>query len=130
MVGDHYCNDDLQGTESTELCHNGCLQLPKVRSCVTVSKPKKMDEVAMYLRTVARKADVVEHILAVLEYLRALSELPEECATEVVLVASKFDTEWKRARRDGGGKMAAAEGVDGPTEAQHLLCIARKFVIC
>jgi hypothetical protein len=36
-----------------------------------------MDEVAMDLRTVTRRADVVEHILAVLEYLRALSELPE-----------------------------------------------------
>ncbi len=60
-----------------ELSHYGCLQLPKVRSCVTVPKPKRMDEVAMDLRTVARRADVVEHILVVLEYLRALSELPE-----------------------------------------------------
>jgi len=73
----------------------------------------------MHLRTIAR----------VLEDLHALSELPEYGATEVVLIASEFDTEWKGARRDGGGEVAAAKGVDGPTEAQHLLCVARKFVI-
>ena len=72
---------------------------------------------------------MVEHILAVLEDLSALSEFPKEGATEIVLIASEFDTEWKGARRDGGGEVAAAKGVDGPTEAQHLLCVARKFVI-
>jgi hypothetical protein len=36
-----------------------------------------MDEIAMYLRTVARGADVIEHILAVLEDVSALSEFPE-----------------------------------------------------
>jgi len=36
-----------------------------------------MDEIAMYLRTIARGADVVEHILAVLEDLSALSEFSE-----------------------------------------------------
>ena len=99
MVGDHDCNDDLQGAESTELCNNGCLQLPKVRSSVTVPKSKRMDEIAMQLRTIARGADVVEHILAVLEDLSALSEFPKEGATEIVLIASEFDTEWKGARR-------------------------------
>jgi hypothetical protein len=36
-----------------------------------------MDEIAMNLRTIARGADVVEHILAMLEDLCAMSELPE-----------------------------------------------------
>ena len=72
---------------------------------------------------------MVEHILAVLMDFSALSEFPELGATKVVLIASKFATERKGARRDGGGEMAATKGVDGPTEAQHLLCVARKFVI-
>ena len=73
---------------------------------------------------------MVEHILAVLEDLSALSEFPKEGATEIVLIASEFDTEWKGAGRDGGGEVAAAKGVDRPAEAQHLLCVTRKFVIC
>ena len=72
---------------------------------------------------------MVEHILAVLKDLSALSEFPKEGATKIVLIASEFDTEWKGARRDGRGKVAAAKGVDSPTEVQHLLCVARKFVI-
>jgi len=36
-----------------------------------------MDEIAMYLRTITRGADVVEHILAVLKDLSALSEFLE-----------------------------------------------------
>ena len=101
MIGDYDCNDDLQRTESTELSHDGGLQLPKVGSSVTVPKPKRMDEISMDLRTIARGADVVEHILAVLKDLRALSEFPEEGATEIRLIESKFDLERKGARRDG-----------------------------
>ena len=74
--------------------------------------------------------DVIEHILAVHEDLSALSEFPEWGATKVVLIASKFDTEWKGVGRDGGGEVAAAKGVDCPAKAQHLLCVTRKFVIC
>ena len=72
---------------------------------------------------------MVEHILAVLKDLRALSEFPEEGATEIVLIASKFDLEREGARRDGGCEVAAAKGIDGPTETQNLLGVARKFVI-
>ena len=50
---------------------------------------------------------MIEHIIAVLEDLSALSEFPKEGATEIVLLASEFDTEWKGARRDGVGKVAA-----------------------
>jgi hypothetical protein len=56
---------------------------------------KRMDEIAMQLRTIARGADVVEHILAVLEDLSALSEFPKKGAAEIILIASKFDTEAK-----------------------------------
>ena len=77
MVGYYDCNDDLQRTKSTELSHNGCLQLPKMQSCVTIPKPKRMDEIPMYLRTITRGADVDEHILAVLKDLCALSDFPE-----------------------------------------------------
>ena len=129
MIGDHYCNNDLQRTKSTELSHDGGLQLPKVRSSVTVPKPKRMDEVSMDLRTIARGADVVEHILAVLEDLRALSEFPEEGVTKIVLIASEFDLEREGARQDGRCEVAAAKGIDGPTETQNLLGVARKFVI-
>ena len=129
MIGDHYCNDDLQRTKSTELSHDGSLQLPKVRSSVTVPKPKRMDEISMDLRTIARGADVVEQILAVLEDLRALSEFPEEGATKIVLIASEFDLEREGARQDGGCEVAAAKGIDGPTETQNLLGVAQKFVI-
>ena len=54
----------------------------------------------MDLGTIARGADVVEHILAVLKDLRALSEFPEEGATKIVLIG-KFDLERKGARQDG-----------------------------
>ncbi len=63
------------------------------------------------------------------EDVRALSEFPEESATEVVLIAGKLHTEWKGLRQDGGREMTTAEGVDSPAKVQHLLCITRKFVI-
>jgi hypothetical protein len=56
------------------------------------------------------------------EDLHALSEFPEESATEVVLIAGKLHTEWKGLRQDGGHKVTTAK-------AQHLLCITRNFVI-
>ncbi len=53
-----------------------------------------MDEIAMYLRTIARGADVIEEIFAIFEDLRALCKFPEKGAAEVVLIACKFDSEW------------------------------------
>ncbi len=50
-----------------------------------------MDEVAMYLRTIARGAYVIEEIFAIFQDLRALCKLPEEDAAKVVLIASKCD---------------------------------------
>ncbi len=52
-----------------------------------------MDEVAVYLRTIARGADVIEEIFAIFKDLHALCKFPEKGATKVVLIASKFDTE-------------------------------------
>jgi hypothetical protein len=53
-----------------------------------------MDEVAVYLRTIARGADVMEEIFAIFEDLRACCKFPEEGATKVILIACKFDAEW------------------------------------
>ena len=39
----------------------------------------------------------MKEIFPVLEDLRALSELPVESATEVVLIAGKLHTKWKGA---------------------------------
>jgi hypothetical protein len=58
----------------------------------------RMDEVAMYLRTIARGADVIEEILAMCKDLRALSEFLEESTTEVVLIIGKLHTEWEGLR--------------------------------
>ncbi len=56
-----------------------------------------MDEVSVYLRAIPRGADVMKEILPMLEDLHALSEFPEESATEVILIAGKLYTEWKGA---------------------------------
>ena len=52
-----------------------------------------MDEVDMYLRTITIVAYVIEEIFAMFEDLHALCKFPEESATRVVLIASKFDAE-------------------------------------
>ena len=52
----------------------------------------------MYLRTIARGADVIEEILAMCKDLRALSEFLEESTTEVVLITGKLHTEWEGLR--------------------------------
>jgi hypothetical protein len=52
-----------------------------------------MDEVAMYLRTIARGAYVIEEIFAMVEDLCALCKFPEEGTARVVLIANKFHTE-------------------------------------
>jgi hypothetical protein len=52
-----------------------------------------MDEVTVYLRTIAREMDMMEEIFAIFEDLRACCELSEEGATEVTLIPCKFDTE-------------------------------------
>ncbi len=53
-----------------------------------------MDEVAMYLRTIARGADVMEEIFAIFKDLRACCKFSEEGATKAILIACKFDAEW------------------------------------
>ena len=73
------------------------MQLPEEQSCVTVPKPKGVDEVSVYLRAISRGADVMKEILPMLEDLRAISEFLEESTTEVVLIAGKLHTEWKGA---------------------------------
>ena len=54
---------------------------------------KRMDEIAMNLRTVARCADVIEEVFAIFEDLCALREFPEEGVTRFVLITCKLDTE-------------------------------------
>ncbi len=49
----------------------------------------------MYLRTIARGAYVIEEIFAMFKDLSALCKIPEEGATKVVLITSKFDDEWE-----------------------------------
>ena len=52
----------------------------------------------MDLGAIARGADVMEHIFAVLEDLPAVKEFPEKCATAVVLIAGQLDMEWEGLR--------------------------------
>jgi hypothetical protein len=54
-----------------------------------------MDEVTVYLRAIARRADVMQEICAIFEDLRACGEFPEEGMTNVILIACKFDAEWE-----------------------------------
>ena len=89
-----------------------------------------MNEVAVDLRAIARGADVMEDILPMIKNLRSMCKFPEEGMTKIVLITSKFDAEREGSQQDSGGKVTTAKGVDSPTEAQHLLCITRKLVIC
>ena len=59
MIRDDYSYDHLEGSNSSKLRDDCCLELPEMRGCVTVSV-KRMNEIAMNLRTVARGANVME----------------------------------------------------------------------
>ena len=84
----------------------------------------------MDLRAIAKGANVMEDILPMIKNLRAMCKFLEEGMTKIVLITSKFDAEREGSRQDSGGKVITAKGVDSPTEAQHLLCITRKLIIC
>jgi hypothetical protein len=60
MIRDDYSYDHLEGSNSSKLRDDCCLELPEMRGCVTVSGLKRMNEIAMNLRTVARGANVME----------------------------------------------------------------------
>jgi hypothetical protein len=65
--------------------------LPERGGGVTILEAKGMDEIAVYLRAVARRTDVMKEIFAGVEYLHARCGFPEEGAANVVLIAGKFD---------------------------------------
>ncbi len=60
MIRDANSHNHLEGSNCTKLRDNCCLELPEMRGCVTVLEAKRMDEIAVNLRTVARGANVME----------------------------------------------------------------------
>jgi len=60
MIRDDYSHDHLEGSNSSKLRDDCLLELPELRGGITVPETKRMDEIAMNLRTVARGADVIE----------------------------------------------------------------------
>ena len=93
MVREDESYGHLKGENCLKLRDDEYLELPTMWSCVTIPKAKRMDEVTVYLRTIAREMDVMEEIFAIFEDPRACCEFSEEGATEVTLIPCKFDTE-------------------------------------
>ena len=60
MIRDDYSNDHLEGSNSSKLRDDCRLELPELRGCLTVAESKRMNEIAVNLRTVARGANVME----------------------------------------------------------------------
>ena len=60
MIRDDNSHDHLEGLNCTKLRDDCRLELPEMRGCVTVLESKRMDEIAVNLRTVAIGANVIE----------------------------------------------------------------------
>ena len=60
MIRDDNSHDHLEGLNCAKLRDDCRLELPEMSGCVTVPKAKRMDEIAVNLRTVAREANVIE----------------------------------------------------------------------
>ncbi len=60
MIRDDNSHDHLEGANCTKLRDDCCLEVPELRGCVSVPESKRMNEIAVNLRTVARGANVME----------------------------------------------------------------------
>ncbi len=59
-IRDDNSHDHLEGSNCAKLRDDCRLELPEMRGCLTVLEAKRMDEIAVNLRTVTRGANVME----------------------------------------------------------------------